>query len=609
MKFLFITFIIFIHGNLCLAHNSNEESETDIFDRIERYGLLLQRLSQLELKADNEKEPMPATPYVMIKGKRFYMNSGFYDLAEDVARLYHDEIKSVCAQCQLPSPVQVRAQAEALMAKGWLTDFAQRSGKTVFVRYGGEFVNLGSRYGTAAGLLKVAGELAEDALLVIFKMPGAHFLCEVITMGISYYSGGLLTLYRTWRNSHHLKQGSLKQFVRLTATSWLTRRALKRVYLDFGPISIDPDIFSDSHNNESVEWLAHEIDEEKKYRRFFEAVQLRLDKFDKEIAQLDAEILSTAPAQRERIERKRERLKHKMSRATSFKRKIFEARRLGLSLYLFKRNRALSLYSDEPEMNSYFKGSKLWLIPLTSTLTSPGFTFDPNKQSSFELYQRDVLRNYSDSFTTPVDQFLIELAGSRSIQPQSLSELFNDIDFIFSGQKLARARYARLTLMQGFLGEFLPKVVKSFVGDVREVISDQDNSLRSTKETTRLQWNAGQIAYYSGLYIDYLRSVAILSNPDSLNHFERYHAKEYLVDLLTTLEKLSHLKEIKNLNELVEINNQLSEQLKVLKSHRFWIEKKAGHSLIPIREVFFTSIGLGRYNFYRKKVKCEQLYY
>ena len=69
------------------------------------------------------------------------------------------------------------------------------------------------------------------------------------------------------------------------------------------------------------------------------------------------------------------------------------------------------------------------------------------------------------------------------------------------------------------------------------------------------------------------------------------------------------LKDIPTISEVEEIKRELDVKIAELKANQFWVEKRAVHSILPVRQMIASILGLGRYNFYRRRPQCGQLYF
>ncbi len=597
--------LFFIVSLSSLAHE--ESGDQDPYEMAVRLGTLFEKIGTLDF--DHQLRPeSPVTPFVRIKGRNYYLNDSFYTALEDVFRIYANEIEKICPECDIPNPESVTEQAKDLVARGWLQNLGEKSTRNILSRYGGEFVDLGARYGHMAGILKVMGELAEDALLVIFKMPGAHFLCDVITMVVSANAAKVSTLFNVWKNARGLNRGGIREISRLVATSYVAKRSLRRVRLEFGPVEVDPALFAEEQSDARQEWLAHEIDDEKRYRRFFERADQQITRYHGEIAELELQKEGKTERQIQRLERRISRLRAKLSKTFQVKRKVFEGRRLGYTFLIFKRKRRMTLYSNEPAMSSLVRGSNAWMVPLTATVTTPGFAFNRNSRQEVSEYLERVGARRSAATSSDINNILIQEASERGVHSDMLGALYSDIDGLFNTQTLRRERYIQTLGLHAFVGEFMSRLSKKYISIVRAEIIETGPAARYTYKLWGLQWRVGRLTYFSNRYVDYLRSVSLVRGNSSLSN-ESAFAKDYLLKILSAYEVLGRLKTIPTVAEVDVIKQELDEKINDLRAHQFWVEKRAMHSILPVRQTLASLLGLGRYNLFRGRPQCSALYY
>ena len=609
------------HDHDC-GHGCDHASSTlDPYEQVLRYGHLLERISRFQLSSEEALEKghfRKGAPFVRLKGKNFYINNHFYEITEEIIRLYNEEIKNICPSCDIPKVDEVNRKAKDLVAQGWLGYAGQGVAQNMVGRYGGDFVDLGARYGPTAGLLKVAGELAEDALLIIFKLPGAHFLCEVVTMTISYYSGGVLSLYRTFARASAMKRNGFRHLVRLTTTSWVVRRALRGLRTDFGPVVVDPALMEGGQPvGEQKQWLAQAIVGQKSYARFFKKAQERLNLYGEKLSQLEKELKEAKGFSARRIEKKIEKLRWKRARLTKVNRKIFEGRRRGIPsgllfpplapLILFKHNKTMTLSKGLPPPSGALGGTKAWMIPLTAHVTEPGFLFDPDRQEERQDFVRRVSAHQSVLAPSQINEILLGEASQKMGNVESLKGLLADVEFIFETEASIHERYLHVHLIHGFLGQFMPQLAKSYLGSIRQQMFEKDYSFKNIRRFFRLQWKAGRLTYFNNLFVDYLRAASLVKGSSPFV-WEKDLAKDYLIRLMGAYEILGQLKEMPSPEELERVDQALKEKNRELETHRFWLEKRATHKFLPLRPLLASALGLGSYNLSRRRPQCSRLY-
>ncbi len=599
---------LFTFHFLPLSFAHDDSGDQDPYELAVRYGTLFERIAQLDFGEGSLSEA-PAVATVRIKGRNYYLNDSFYTVMEEVFRLYAEDIESLCPNCEVPSPEDLSHEARELVAKGWLTNLGEASAKNILSRYGGEFVDLGARYGHMAGILKVMGELAEDALLVIFKMPGAHFLCDVITMVVSANAAKVSTLFNVWKNAKGLERGSIREISRLVATSYAAKRSLGRIKLEFGPVEVDPQLFSDEDTNDPRKaWLAHEIGDERRFQRFFSRADTLISKYSDQIGELEKQKLTASDRKKRRLDRQITRLRNKMSNQFKVKRKVFEGRRLGYTFLIFKRKRRMSLYSDEPAMSSLVKGSKAWMVPMTATLTTPGFIFKKNHEEEAKHFVERVTHEQAVFEGSDIEQILLSEAKEKGLEEAMLQRIFADVESLFDTNSARRVRYVKTLGLHAFVGDFMSRLAKKYIGVVRGEILQTGPVASQTRKLWGLQWRVGRLTYFSSRYTDYLKSISLVKGKSPLTN-ESAFAKEYFVRLISAYEVLGRLKDIPTISEVEDIKRELDVKIAELKANQFWVEKRAVHSILPVRQMLASILGLGRYNLYRRRPQCGQLYF
>lgn len=602
LKTICLVLILCLFSLPLLAHE--ESGEKDPLEMSLRFGVALEKISILDFTQIDQNRP--AVPFIKMGRKVVMLDSAFYRLAEEISRTYINEISEICPECKLPSPEEVRLEAENLMHKGWLKENAGRLGRTVGLRYGSEFVDLGSRYGVTAGLIKVAGEVAEDALLVIFKMPGAHFLCEWITFIVSYYSGSVLTVFRTFFHARHLQRNGWAQLARLLATTMVTRRAFKKIALQTGPVEIAPELRGLLPPEKAQQqWLLHEFSEEKHYERFLLGLA---EKSKAEYAKILA-LKAQGNAETSRsIQRQIAQAQKRIANYTRVSRKVFEGRRMGYTLYIFKRRRAMTLASNEHELNRFFRGSKLWMLPLTADFTNPGLNLETeNPRLLNDFIQRT--QSHKTSGQDSVTQWLLTEAEQKGLQRSVLLPLFQDLSILFDPNSPRADKRIQLAMVEGLLSDFLPRLNRAYLGFLRDELTLNGTNWRTLKAITKLQWSVGQMTYNTNQYLDYLRMVSLapLRGPET---FERERALNYFKDIFKNFALLAELKDVPDISEIERVQKELNKNLKHLSASRFWIEKRATFSILPLGEWTLRTLGIGQsQQWLRRRVKCEQLYY
>ena len=154
----------------------------------------------------------------------------------------------------------------------------------------------------------------------------------------------------------------------------------------------------------------------------------------------------------------------------------------------------------------------------------------------------------------------------------------------------------------------MSRLAKKYISVVRGEVLQTGPVASQTRKLWGLQWRVGRLTYFSSQYTDYLKSISLVRGHNPLTN-EAAFAKEYFVRLISAYEVLGRLKEIPTMSEIEEIKSELDLKIAELKANQFWIEKRAIHSILPVRQMIASLLGLGRYNFYRRRPQCGQLYF
>ena len=229
LKVLLFTFVLVPSAGI------GHEVASDSFEKTpELYADLIYNISELNIETNEQAGSSDIQAYInsnrgvkrLVWGKnQVEIDDAFWNATDAYVRIYLNEIKKACEDCKIPNLDEVNAELEDVINKGWTSKIVMGLSNIVVERYGGAFINLASRYGFAAGVVKVVGELVEDALLVVFKMPNAHMFCEAITAFVAANTGAFNTFGRII--AHSPKMGATRTMAlgRLAATSRVVKKS------------------------------------------------------------------------------------------------------------------------------------------------------------------------------------------------------------------------------------------------------------------------------------------------------------------------------------------------------------------------------------------------
>lgn len=570
---------------MALAHS---EVDADSLESSELYANVLSRIANFDIK-DTKEDYGPrahfnrrgAVSSLVFGKKEIKIDNGFWELTDEISKLYLWELKEACADCKLPSVSDINKEVRALVAQGWASKATIGLGTVIVERYGLEFANLAFRYSFLSGILKVVGELVEDSLLVIFHLPGAHFLCEVITFYIAAYSRTVSTSLRSLYLPSYYKGSRILSSARMMATSHVVRRTLRRIDVEIPSFTIhDKELNEFLEQNEEtrlsdkfLDYAAHKLENSDRTRPVsekFEDILKSRHRFNKFLALLE-----------KRIESKKRKLQKgslspeqkeiaisDLSVMLQIKKNAFEGKRYKRFLFLKKRKKRNSI-GEFTASSKVLKGSEFWFFSLKNDLLMPHLNFDQQRSSIPSSIPRRSPREDA-----------LSLWQSRHVKSEAGRKFFihnlNTIEDILNPKLKRPERYFNFKLLDSFLTTVLSKMALNVLDfKINELNYNRGNLSDASKVWTtkfkiykRLSKFIGQI----DLYTDVLRYGAV--NTKSLDVTNPLHAKEYFKQILEIFDFISTFSSISSPEEIVKFNIDFTERLYNLKSSRYWVEKK-----------------------------------
>lgn len=567
--FCFFTFMLIpiLGAQTSLAHSAHGGEAP-----IEVYENLLHKISQLDIQDTDQNAAIGVSfkePGFFIGKKWVAIDNAFWDLTNHIAQMYLRELHTACEDCTLPNPQDLELEAKNLIARGWLEKKGIAIKDAILYRYVGEFTGLGARYGFVAGAAKVAGELMEDALLVIFKMPGAHFLCEAITLFISYNAKTVFSYARSWSYASYFNSNSLINPIRLAVTSYYVRKSLKKAQLEVPEFTID---FDELHH------LKEESPDKKWIYRLTNTH--RMDQFlkilDKKIKKLKSQNKDT----------------EELKAILRFRSKIYNGKRFKRFFLLKKRNSALTLSSFSPDLRPLTKGSHFWLLEVKNeSLGSITKIEGKNEveQLKKSLANEELFAKSQQDITTRT-----QLAHFSDRQSQMwAASIFKTIDEISNPQLTRKKRLFQLQFMESFIGHVVPHIFNEIAEHSVEELPTKE---RSFKDVFAFQWRMNKIMRFTDQFVDIMRIAAISKSVDDITF--KFHARDYFLLLLKTYNSISTFEHFDTKAALQTNISSLSDQLENLQASQFWVEKRTQPTLIPN---WIQRLGLAR-------PRCESIY-
>lgn len=584
-----------------MAHSEVTGDEVSI----EHYANFLERLGRLNIEDANESRTIRANvkvsslPFFNFAGSKVYIDNAFWDLADELSRIYVKEIKEACAECVMPSIEEVRAEAKKLVARGWFLTKAVALKDAMAYRYAGQFIGLGAKYGTASGIAKIAGELMEDAMLVIFKMPGAHFLCEAITFIIAYYSGATLTGARALMYAKYFNRNAISNLVRLGVTSYYIRRSLKRMNLEVPEFKIDPALLEEFKEERSERKLTYRLTGRHRVERFLQKLEADIESKRARIERLKSNPDNLSRKQQETLLKAETEGLHA---SLTVKKKVFDGYRYKRFLLLKKRNSGRTMHSFAEHTSELFKGSNFWLLELKNEIFEPNVIAEAEKEH--RVLERSFERSMQELSLDSITKYQLEqIEGERA--KEVVAHVFNTLDKIGDKSGKMNHRYLNATFMEAFFGHVMPKVVDTII---ERSLAEMDKSEKSFREVSRLQWRAGRMTYFTNIFVDFVRFSAF--DKKNADPTMKYSIRDYALRLLQAYSGFSEFSNIQSLDDVRRASEYLHKQNFDLNADRFWLDKDRSPHLLPefIRNIGgFFGAGLRRLD-YGHKVLQETIW-
>lgn len=562
------------------SHSEHTGDEPDL----EHYLGIIEKLGNLNIEDTTSLKSLEAStriaplPFFNIGGKRIQVDNAFWDLADELSRLYIHEIKESCNECEMPSVEEIQKEARDMVARGWLRSTAVGIADAVTYRYASQFITLASKYGTAAGILKVVGELIEDAMLVVFKMPGAHFLCEAITFAISYYSGAFLTISRAFTYPRHFKQGRISTLIRTAVASYYIRRSLKRLTIDVPEFSIDEEALAEFKDEHPERKATYKVTGRHRVESFLKKLETSIGKKRERIEALKTQN-GLSKSQREKLLRAET---EGLQTTIKIKKKVFGNQRYKRFLLLRKRHQKDSLNEFATNTSPLFKKSDFWFFELKNEI------FEPNVQLKAAT---EVEASTPRSRQRALDAILSDPVGAYQLSAfedtnskEVVSHVFETLDFIGSKDEKMTQRYFNFAFMEAFFGNFLQRL---FSEVIEHNVEDLDRSERKMKSVSALQWHAGKIMYFTNIFVDFVRFSAF--DTKNADPTMKYHIRDYALKLLQVYSDFSSFDHLETDEEIRSAAALLKEKVNELDRARFWEPKTHKHHLLPetVRNILY----------------------
>lgn len=601
-KTFMVLTLIFSASFFAHAHET-ESSDSIPFEEI--YAEILSKAAALDYQeipehsSNFEPHLIGAKKYLLV-GPRTYVkiDNAFWDLADSLSKLYVSEFERVCEECRMPALDELQSEAKALVAKGWFSENSKKFKEVLAYRYAGAFVTLGGRYGPTAGVIKLVGELMEEVMLVVFKLPGAHIFCEVITAAIAVYAGKTNTLMRSFSLAQQSNMSFMSQpraLARLMATSYVMKRSLKRMAIEVKRFEIDEHELEHFLEDEKESKLIHKITGRHRVRNF-------INKLAKKV---------------ESKNRKNNSDQDEVSYFKELRRKSFEGHRYGMSIFLKKRKQTDSLGEFADNGGKLTRRTHFWVMGLTNDILDPLTELKSKSDGSIvvnDFESSDLNRarpintdhgvqtagdleglsamSAEDIQTASLDQSVAndlisgpnadaitehQLSAYPTEHPDNLARIFSSLDAItdYEGRSM-RQRRIELAFFQSYMAGVVPRLMNDMV---ESVLGQYDPKDKRLLKVYGLYYKLGQIYYNAELLIDFLRFASVAKS--SSDPFIKYHVRDYFSQIQETLGLIAEFENARQPNQLDDLVRNLDQRIKEISNNRFWIEKKSSLKFLP----------------------------
>ncbi len=605
--FISLSLAINIFAIYSVQAHETAANESVPFERI--YAAILDKAANLDFEelpenSHNYEAYLRGSKKYVIVGPRQYVkvDNAFEGLVENIGRLYLAEFEQDCEECVLPSLESLTNEALSKVAKGWFSENVRKAKELLAYRYAGAFVTLGGRYGPAAGVIKLVGELMEEMMLILFKLPGAHIFCEVITAAIAIYAGKTNTVLRSFGLSQYSNMSFLSQpraVARLTATSFVMRRALKRMAIGVQSFDI---------NQEELEHFVKEEKEDKLWYRFknflgrtnqnhrvVHFLSSLQQKTEAENARVSIRSRNKTIGEITDLSRNEETVNEMYLK--DMKLKVYQGSRYGWMFFLKRRKQKDSLSQFADNSASVTNSRAFWLVGLKNDILDP-LTNSKAVQADYDSQARMSFRLELDTITEK------QINEYSKTNPDGAEGIFKSLDAITDYGSLSMGeRRIQLAFFQSFVAEVMPRLMNKMVESVFHQYSEDEKKLMRVYS---LYYRVGEITFYAEQLVDFLRFAAVAKS--SSDPFLKYHIRDYYLKINEAMSLVASFESSRSLDDLMKLLNTLKTKTNDLKANRFWIEKKNEIGFLPSSLTNVTNYVFHPFSHPSQKVK-DRLHY
>jgi hypothetical protein len=437
-------------------------------------------------------------------------------------------------------------------------------------------------------------EVAEEALLILFKSPGAHVLCNVITATLTAAARQVQITTRAFRFSRHHGGSGVYSLLAIAHLSRMIRKAQERVV--FSSLPLDLSDSDSTHLNKAISVGSSRAPmrlEGDKRERFVNWLTTRLDPIDQEIRELkEQQPLGILARHRiKKLESQREKLQ-------TLRRKVFEGRRYKRFFLLFSRKgNPKSLATDEG-FAPRLRGRFLWVI------AAEVGTFDPYMGASMNFREAvdemDITQNLAAK-SLETDPIRREIAASfvedhEHSDPAYVAEVLNDISVVFDPSVSKAQKYLLVRSLEAVVGSLLLATSKEVNDSIWDwaVAKEALSGKKKLSSDMGFWWRRGTLTRYFDQYFDFLRVVSVSRGGSwSDCYWLQYDAMEYFLEMMKVLQVFNGFRSLEGDESSTQVLlDELQQRRKRLEDSQFWIPKRRHFNWVPLR---------------KRPPRCEQL--
>ena len=573
------TFFIFSFSLSCFGHGDHGHDHMKTGESgLNAYAEIVQSFARLDFKPAKDGAYHP-TAFIDTRGpiKRLVLGSlytpidgAFTELFERVVDMYLQSLETHCDTCEIPKKEEVIREAKNLIRQGWTSKVSKNIYSGIIERYSTPVVQLAARYGYTAGVLKVIGELAEDAMLIVFKMPGAHVLCELITTAIALYSGPMNSLFRTFSYSPTIGHNPINALVKKIFINMTAARSFSRLKIVFPNYQVKDPEFRDFLNqnpdrSKFVEFTIKSferagasgmansfrafLDKNHRFLRFAEILDRRLKKEERRIQNSSLSDSEKTKAM------------ESLSASMHLSRAVYEGHRYKRFFWLTSRKGKPNSLGKFSNAGPGTKG-RFWFYSLRRTI-EPNFSYAEGVNQTLSIGTKIS--------SSPIAEYIAKEFSNDPNAQMRIKALYQAFETILTHPN-RRIRSQQAALLESLIrSSLIPNLRKAMNPEIRRLRS---SGVISMNEKIGMDHRIGRLFFELDLMMDVLKNSLLMRNQKNSGIHPK-HIMTYLIDILNYQKQMVHLGNVTTQAEFTQYRDQLNEFRDNMLSNRFWIEKSA----------------------------------